>query len=53
MKVLNVPIPDELKLALDNYSLKNGINKKKVVELALIAYLKKEELRSSRSTSPA
>lgn len=53
MKVLNVPIPDLLKERLDTYALANGIHKKKVVELALDEYLKKEELRSSRYSTPA
>lgn len=41
MKTLNIPIAAALKERLDSYSIANGIHKKKVVELALEAYLKK------------
>ena len=53
MKVLNVPIPDALKDRLDAFSLVNGVNKKKIVELALDEYLKQAELRSAHYPSPA
>ena len=41
MKYLNVPMSEDLLIRLDVYSKEHGIYIKKIVELALIAYLKK------------
>ena len=41
MKYLNVPMSEDLLKQLDTYSKDHGIYIKKIVELALIAYLKK------------
>ena len=43
MRYLNVPMSEELMKALDDYSKENGLFIKKIVELALIAYLKKKQ----------
>lgn len=43
MKNLNVPLPDELLEQLDDFAKTNGINKKKIVEVALIKYLKENK----------
>jgi len=41
MKFLNVPINDLPKKKLDNYAAKSGLKKQKIVELALLFYIKK------------
>jgi len=41
MKYINVPLPDETKDDLNLYAKQTGLQKKKIVELALIEYLKK------------
>ena len=43
MTHLNIPIDDELKKRLSKLALDKGMHKKKIVELALIAYLTKME----------
>jgi len=43
MNYLNVPLPKKILIDLSKYALETGINKKKIVELALIAYLKDKE----------
>ena len=40
-KNINIEIPDKLKEEIDKYSRKNGIYLRKIVELALIEYMKK------------
>ena len=41
MKYINVPIPDLVKERLNQYAKQTGLQKKKVIELALTDYLKK------------
>jgi len=40
MKNLNTEISDQAKKALDRYATESGMKKQKIVELALIAYIK-------------
>ena len=43
IKVLNTEIPEEVKIMLDKHSKESGLKKHKIVELALIMYIKKME----------
>jgi len=46
MKALNVPIPEKLKEDLDSFAKENGIHKKKIVELALLQYMRSFSARA-------
>lgn len=45
MKYLNVALSAELKTVVDSYSEASGIQKKKLVELALIDYINRHPVK--------